>query len=170
MKDLKYILTFFGITFLLVSFSRCGSSQQNKTISFEENPPFIISEISAQDWVAGTKEGGSGTNVHVTFDSLEESLKIENIYFANKILSVRQAGDSSKVFIGSYKTVTKRDIIMDSNPVKEAKNTPIPTFPFELRTNEAVIEYSVDGIAKFFKVSDVVIKPRIAYPATNRTE
>ena len=167
MKYLEYFLTSLAITFLSVGFSNCGSSQQSKTSSFEENPPFNISEIIAQDWVAGTKEGGSGTNVHVTFDSLEESLKIENIYFANKILSVRQTGDTSKVFVGSYKTVSGHDIIMDSNPLKEAKNTPIPVFPFELGTKEAVIEYSVDGIAKFFKVSDVVIKPRIAYPAAN---
>jgi hypothetical protein len=165
---IKHILTFFGITFLLVAFSSCGSSQQKKTSSFEENPPFTISEIFAQDWVAGAKEGGSGTNVHVTFDTLDESLKIENIYFANKMLLVRQVGDSSKVFVGSYKTVSGLDIIMDSNPAKEAKNTPTPDFPFELETNEAVIKYSVDGIAKFFKVSDVVIKPRIAYPAANR--
>jgi hypothetical protein len=165
---IRHILTFFGITFLLVSFSSCGSSQQDKTSSFEENPPFTISEIFAQDWVAGTKEGGSGTNVHITFDTLDESFKIENIYFANKILSVRQAGGNSKVFVGSYKTVSGRDIIMDGNSIKEAKNTPTVAFPFELGAIEAVIKYSVGGIAKYFKVTDVVIKPRIAYPAANR--
>lgn len=168
MIRIKHFLTFFGMTFLLVSFSNCGSSQQSKTISFEENPPFNISEISAQDWVAGVEEGGSGTNVHVTFDSLKENLTIENIYFAKKTLAVRQAGNNSKVFIGSYKSVSGRDIIMDSDPKKEAKNTPTPVFPFELGSNEAVISYSEDGTTKFFKVSDVVIKPRIAYPAANR--
>ena len=168
MIDIKHFLTFFGMTFLLVSFSNCGSSQQSNTISFEENPPFTISEIFAQDWVAGIKEGGSGTNVHVTFDNLNENLKIENIYFAKKILLVRQTGNNSMVFVGSYKTVSERDIIMDSDPIKEAKNTPIPSFPFELGSNEAVIKYSEDGTAKFFKVSDVVIKTKIAYPAVNR--
>ncbi len=168
MIGIKHFLTFFGMTFLLVSFSNCGSSKDTKAIHFESNPPFTISEIFAQDWVAGVKEGGSGTNVHVTIDNLNENLKIENIYFSNKILLVRQAGNNSKVFVGSYKTVPGRDVIMDSNPTKEAKNTPIPVFPFELGSNEAVIKYSVDGTAKFFKVSDVVIKPRIAYPAANR--
>ncbi|MFT5435706.1 MAG: hypothetical protein ACI840_000344 [Ulvibacter sp.] len=168
MIHIKHFLTFFGMTFLLVSFSNCGSSQQSKTISFEENPPFTISEIFAQDWVAGVKEGGSGTNVHVTFDSVNENLKIENIYFAKKIFLVRQAGNNAKVFVGSYKTLPGRDIIMDSDPTKEAKNAPAPAFPFELGSNEAVIKYSVGGTAKFFTVSDVVIKPRIAYPAANR--
>ena len=168
MIRIKHFLTFFGMTFLLVSFSNCGSSQQSKTISFEENPPFNISEIFAQDWVAGVKEGGSGTNVQVTFDTLDENLTIENIYFAKKVLAVRQVGNKSKVFVGSYKTVSGRDIIMDSDPVKEAKNTPTPAFPFDLGSNEAVISYTVDGITKFFKVSDVVIKPKIAYPAANR--
>lgn len=168
MIRIKHFLTFFGMTFLLVSFSNCGSSQSSKSVGFDSNPPFNISEIFAQDWVAGVKEGGSGTNVQVTFDSLNENLKIENIYFAKKVLAVRQAGNNSKVFVGSYKTVPGRDIIMDSDPVKEAKNTPTPAFPFELGSNEAVISYSVNGTTKFFKVSDVVIKPRIAYPAANR--
>jgi hypothetical protein len=156
------------MTFLLVSFSNCGSAKQNKAISFEENPPFTISEIFAQDWVAGVKEGGSGTDVHVTFDNLNENLKIENIYFSDKILLVRQPGNNAKAFVGSYKTVPGRDINMDSNPQKEAKNTPTPVSPFELGNNEAVIKYSMDGAAKYFKVSDIKIKPSIAYPASNR--
>mgnify|MGYP003642996425 CR=1 FL=1 len=165
---MKNIFGLFSLSILFLSVSNCGSSKQNNTISFEENPPFTISEIFAQDWVAGVKEGGSGTNVHVTFDNFDENIKIENIYFAKKILLVRQARDNSKVFVGSYKTTSGRDIIMSSDPEKEAKNIPTPAFPFELGSNEAVIKYSVDGTAKFFKVSDVVKKPRIAYPAANR--
>lgn len=168
MKDIKNILGLFSLSILLLSVSNCGSAKDTKAIRFESNPPFRISEIFAQDWLAGVKEGGSGTNVHVTFDNLNENCKIENIYFANKILIVRQAGNNSKTFLGSYKTVSGRDFIMDSDPTKEAKNIPRPAFPFELDNNEAVIKYSMDGTSKFFKVSDVVIKPRIAYPATNR--
>jgi hypothetical protein len=168
MIRLKHFSAFFSMAFLLVGFTSCGSSQQSKTISFEVNPPFTVSEIFAQDWVAGVVEGGSGTNVHVTFDTLIENLKVERIYFADKILLVKQAGNNSKLFIGSYKTVSGRDMIMDSDPTKEAKNTPAPDFPFELESNEAVIKYNVDGTSKFFKVSDVLIKPKIAYPAAKR--
>jgi hypothetical protein len=168
MKNIKNILGLFSLSILLLSASNCGSSKDTKAIHLESNPPFTISEIFAQDWVAGVKEGGSGTDVHVTFENLNENLKIENIYFSDKIFLVKQAGNNAKVFVGSYKTVPRRDIIMDGDPEKEAKNTPMPVSPFELGSNEAVIKYSVDGAAKFFKVSDVVIKPRIAYPAANR--
>jgi hypothetical protein len=168
MKDIKNIFGLFSLSILLLSVSNCGSSKNTKSIPFENNPPFTVSEIFAQDWVAGIKEGGSGTNVHVTFDNLNENLKIENIYFANKVLLVKQAGNNSNVFVGSHKTASGRDITMDSDPVKEAKNTPAPVFPFELGSSEAVIKYSVNGTSKFFKVSDVVMKPKIAYPAANR--
>ena len=165
---MKNILRLFSLSILFLSVSNCGSSKDTKAIHLESNPPFIISGIFAQDWVAGVKEGGAGTNVHVTFDNLDENIKIENIYFANKILLVRQAGNNSKTFVGSYKTVSGRDFIMDSDPTKEAKNIPTPAFPFELENNEAVIKYSMDGTSKFYKVSDVLIKPTIAYPAANR--
>jgi hypothetical protein len=168
MINIKNIFGLFSLSILLLIASNCASSKDTKGIHFESTPPFTISEIFAQDWVAGVKEGGSGTNVHVTYENLNENLKIENGDFSKKILLVRQVGNDSKVFVGAYKTVPGRDIIMDSDPVNEAKNTPAPAFPFELGSNEAVIKYSVDGTAKFFKVSDVVIKPRIAYPAANR--
>jgi hypothetical protein len=165
---MKIIFGLFSLSILFLSVSNCGSSKDTKAIHLESNPPFIISEIFAQDWVAGVKEGGAGTNVYVTFDNLDENIKIENIYFAKKLLLVRQVGTSPKVFVGSYKTTSGRDFIMDSDPTKEAKNIPTAAFPFVLENNEAVIKYSMDGTSKFFKVSDVVIKPRIAYPAANR--
>jgi len=168
MRNIKNIFAIFLVSILLLSASNCGSSKDVKTIHLESSSPFTISEIFAQDWIAGVKEGGSGTNVHVTFDNLNENLKIEAIYFASKIFLVRQVGSNANAFIGSYTTVPGPDIIMDGNSTKEAKNTPAPAFPFELGSNEAVIKYSVDGTTMFFKVSDVIIKPRVAYPAANR--
>ncbi|MFT4848732.1 MAG: hypothetical protein ACI83B_001267 [Sediminicola sp.] len=168
MKQIKHFLSFVGMTFLLVSFSNCGGSRQDKTNSFEDKPPFTISQIFAQDWVAGVAEGGYGTNVHVICDKLNENLKIETIYFANNILVVRRAVNNPKAFVGSCKTVPGRDIIMDSDVVKEAQNRPKLSFPFELGRNEAVIKYSLEGKAMFFKVSDVLIKPKITYPTVNK--
>ena len=167
MKNLKNIFGLVTLSFIVLSVSNCGSSQNSKSISFEKTPPFSISEIFAQDWVAGVKEGGSGTNINVTFESLNENLSIENIYFSKKVFLVRQAGNNPKTYFGSFKQIAGRDIIMDSNPVNEAKNTPPIPFPFQLEPNEAVISYIENGTTKFYKVSEVTIKPRIAYPAAN---
>ena len=167
MNNLKNIFGLISLSFIFLSASNCGSSQNNKSVSFEVTPPFSISEIFAQDWVAGVKEGGSGTNVNVTFENLNENISIENIYYSKKVFLVRQAGNNSKTYVGFFKQKAGREIIMDSNPVNEAKNTPPIPFPFELEPNEAVISYIENGTTKFYKVSDVTIKPRIAYPKAN---
>ena len=165
---MKNILILFSLSILLVSASNCGSSRGSSAIQLEGNPPFVISEIYAQDWMAGVEEGGSGTNVHITFETLNKNLSIESVYFANKIFLVRQEENNPKVFLGSYKAVSGRNIIMDTNPIKEAKNTPFQALPFELKNHEAVIKYSVDGTVGFFKISNVLLKPKIAYPAAKR--
>ena len=56
---------------------------------------------------------------------------------------------------------------MDSNPEKEAQNTPPNPFPFNLKENEAVIRYKVNEDTKFFKVSEIAQRPTIAYPSAN---
>lgn len=167
MKNLKDLFGLAALSFLMLSISNCGSSQNSKSIRFESTPPFSISEIFAQDWVAGIKEGGFGTDVSITFESLNENLNIENIYFAKKVFMIRQVGSNPNAYMGSHKEQAGRDIIMDSDPANEAKNIPPIPFPFELGPNEAVISYIENGTTKFYKVSNVVIKPRLAYPQAN---
>lgn len=167
MIRIKYFLTFFGMTFLLVSFSNCGSSQAGKAISFENTPPFTISEIYTQDWVAGVQEGGSGTNMHITFNEITEGIQIEQIYFRKKSVAAIQKPNLKSTYMGYFKNEPKRDIVMDENPVKESKNTPPDVFPFDLKVNEAVISYSSNGDSKYFRISNILEKPLIAYPSTN---
>ncbi len=167
MIRVKHFLAFFGMTFLLVSFSNCGSSQQSKSISFEENPPFTISEIFSQDWVAGVKEGGSGTNVSITLSGMSDDVQMEGIYFRKKMINATQRPNAKSTYLGYFKNDSSRDIIMDENPVKESKNTPLGTFPFDLEQNEAVISYVMNGKTKYVRVTDIVEKPMIAYPSTN---
>ena len=167
MKRIKHFLAFFVMTFLLVSFSNCGSSQQSKAISFEENPPFTISEIFSQDWVAGVQEGGSGTNVSITLNGLSNEVQIKEIYFRKKMVNATQRPNVKSAYMGYFKNDLGRDVIMDNDPVKESKNTPLVPFPFDLGQNEAVISYAMNGSTKYVRVSHILEKPMIAYPSTN---
>ena len=167
MKRIKHFLAFFGMTFLLVSFSNCGSSQQSKAISFEENPPFTISEIFSQDWVAGVQEGGSGTNVSITLNGLSNEVQIKEIYFRKKKVNATQRPNVKSAYMGYFKNDLVRDVIMDNDPVKESKNTPSAPFPFDLGQNEAVISYVMNGSTKYVRMSNILEKPMIAYPSTN---
>ena len=160
-------MAFFGVTFLLVSFSNCGSSQQNKTISFEEGTPFTISEIFSQDWVAGVQDGGSGTNVSITLNGMPDDVQIQQIYFRKKMINATQRPNAKSTYMGYFKNDSGRDMIMDIDPVKESKNVPSGSFPFDLAQNEAVISYVMNGKTKYVRVTNILEKPMIAYPSTN---
>lgn len=167
MIRIKYFLTFFGMTFLLVSFSNCGSSQVDKALTLESNPPFTISEISSQKWAAGVQEGGSGTNLRVVFETIQEGVVIEQFYFREAITIAKATSNKPIAYTGFFKNEIKRDIIMDENPVNEAKNTPPEVFPFNLKEGEVVIGYSIEGETKYFRISNIVEKSLIAYPSAN---
>lgn len=167
MKKTIKLFSFILISIVLLSFSNCSNTKESTTLTFEKNPPFSITEIYSQNWIAGVQEGGSGTNVFVTFSSMNESVLIEQFYFRNKVNDVKDISNEYLAFAAYFKGDTSHQIIMDSNPVKESKNTPPVAFPFKLKSNEVVISYLEKGSKKYFKVSEVEEKPTIAYPGLN---
>jgi len=167
MKQIKQLFTLFTLSFLFLSVSNCGSSQGDKPVTFEKNPPFVISDIYSQAWIAGIQGGGSGINVHITLKSVEEGVTLDKIYFRRKSERLTQIIGSPTTFKGFFKSEKNRDVIMNADPVKEAQNTPSEPFPFQLGENEAVIAYTVNESSKFFKVLNIVEKEIIAYPAAN---
>src|SRR5690554_2660964 len=89
MKNFKTILMLLTVPLLLLSFSNCGGAQNNSTLALEQNPPFKIAEAYTQSWVAGTKEGGSGTNIHLVLSEMEDDVVVQNVYFRNQILEAK---------------------------------------------------------------------------------
>ncbi|TXD70314.1 hypothetical protein [Aequorivita lipolytica] len=165
MKTIAIILT---LPILILSFSNCGGATTvGSKMSFEQNPPFKIAEAYYQNWVAGVKEGGSGTNVHITFSEIDPNVVIQNIYFKKQILEAKGNVNEPKQFVGYLKNEQQRDIIMDSDPIKEAQNTPSKTFPFELENNQAVVEYWFSGKKNYYKIINLSQKEMIPYPQAN---
>lgn len=167
MKQLKYLFGLFSLSFLLLSVSNCGSSHNDKTKKLVNNPPFVISEIYSQDWVAGVQGGGSGTNLHINLETIDEGVELQQVFFRRKTEKLTQAGDNPKKCTGFFKNEMNQDVIMDGDPLKESQNKPREPYPFELAKNEAVISYTLNGATGYFKVSDIAEKPMIAYPASN---
>ena len=165
MKTITIIMT---LPILLFGILNCGGLQNtNNMKEFVQNPPFKISEAYYQNWVAGVEEGGSGTNVHINFSELDSNVVIQNIYFKNQILEAKGNVNEPLQFVGYLKNEAKTDIIMDSDPMKEAQNTPSKIFPFELEANEAVLEYWFSGKKNYYKVSNLSQKNMIPYPQSN---
>jgi hypothetical protein len=168
MKNLKIIFALITLPMVLLSFSNCGSAQDSSNKkAFNQNPPFKISEAYYQNWVAGVKEGGSGTNIYITFSEKNTDAVIQNIYFRNQILEAKGNINEPNQFVGYLKNDAQRDIVMDADPIKEAKNNPPKVFPFQLENNQAVIEYWFEGKKNYFKVSNITEKEMIPYPQAN---
>ena len=165
---MKSSFLFLTVLILSLGFDGCGSAYtSNEKIIFMENPPFVIAESYYQDWVAGTKEGGSGANVNIIFTSIQPEVTIENIYFRNQILKLQPSKDTPSKYIGYLRNKSGNDFIMDSDPIKEAQNTPNDAFPINLEKNEAVISYNFQGKKEYFKLTNLSEKKRIAYPQSN---
>ncbi len=166
MKRLKFITSVLGLFFIMILFLNCNSSKtSNSSTSFTQNPPFTMAEAYSQKWMAGVQGGGSGTNIYLNIENLEPGTLINEIYFRKKITKANPTSENQ--YIGYFKTNENNDVIMDSDPKKEAKDTPPKPFPFKLEENEAVISYIFKGKEYYFKVSNIKEKEILAYPQSN---
>lgn len=168
MKNIKTILLLLTVPLVLLSFSNCGGAQNNNgKMTLEQNPPFKISDAYYQNWVAGVKEGGSGTNVHLAFSEMDPDVVIQNIYFRNHKLEAKGNRNEPKHFIGYLKNEAQRDLIMNADPMKEAQNTPSKAIPFQLGDNQVVVEYWFGGRKNYYKIENLTEKEMIPYPQAN---
>ena len=166
MRPFRNIIALCTVSLVLFSFSNCGSNQAS-SYKLTQDPPFTIADVFYQDWVAGVQDGGSGTNVHITFKDFTKDVRIDSIYFRNKTAKAKNTPQAKEHYIGYFKDKTNRDIVMDSDPKKEATNTPPEPFPFKLADNEAVVSYVQKGNTAYFKITDIRKKEMLAYPQSN---
>ena len=150
----------------MVLFANCGGSKSGNTdFKLEQDPPFSVKDAYYQDWVAGIKEGGSGTNVYLALENFTDKVVIEKIYFRKMITKAQISPQIRNQYVGYFKNDDK-DMVMDIDPVKEAVNTPREPFPFNLEHNEAVIAYRYMDVLKYTLVRDMRREEMIAYPST----
>jgi len=169
MKYLKINLIVFSFFGLMAGVSNCeGSKSRKSEILLVQNPPFTIGNVYSQDWIAGTKGGGSGTNLFITFAEFSENIVVQDFFFKNKRVKAQVSPQNRNEYIGYYKNKINNDVIMDIDSVKESQNIPPDKIPFQLNEHEAVISYLYQGTVHYYKIVDIEEKPLIAYPMTNR--
>jgi hypothetical protein len=168
MKQFKMSLGLIGISIILFSFSGCGNAKLSDTQStFVENPPFTLGDVFYQDWVAGIKDGGSGTHVHITFASYTEDVVVKDIYFRDKLVKAQNSPQYRNQYIGYFMNNQNQDMIMNADAIKEAQNTPPKKSPFTLNDSDAVVSYVHKGSVQYYKISNMKQKPMLAYPQSN---
>lgn len=152
-------------TVLVVLSGSCGGGKNDvTTYKIEQAPPFTLEDAYFQDWVAGTKDGGSGTNVYMNFRSLQKAVEPQEMYFRSMIAKVQNITPDNNLYVANFRNGMVPDRIMDINPTKEAQNTPPRPFPFNLSEDEAVLSYLHKGVLKYAKISKLRREAFIAYP------
>lgn len=159
---------FFGMLFVCFLFSACGGAKTDEgQYTIDKNSPFIVGDVYYQAWVSGVKEGGSGINIYITFQTFQKGVVVEDIYFRGKITKAQKPSKIQNKYTGYFKTGKPRDVIMDSDPLKEAQNIPSLPFPFELKDDEVVISYLYNDRMKYARFSDIREEEMLAYPQSN---
>lgn len=173
MSFVKSFIISFSLLFVMISFSNCSSTKeinnQENNIAmqdFQKNTSFTLGETSFKHWVAGVKGGGSGVTLLILMEKNKNNIKLDSVYFRG----MQSALESIKSgYVASFKTEAnqKKEVIMSSTKNAEYGNE-IPDqkdIPFQLKDNECVISYTEDNTAKYFKIENIIEKPRDLYPS-----
>lgn len=150
---------------LIALFGMASCAGFNNVYVLEEEPHFTLDNVFYQKWVAGVKKGGSGINLHFTATTYSGDVRFMHAYFRLRKQAINQNEATPDVYMVNFRDEELKDRIMDADSNKEATNTP-DEFPFELKDNEAVLSYLMDGELKFYKVGPIAEKPMLAYPGT----
>lgn len=156
------------ITATLVAFSTVQKTEQKA--KFELCFPQKIKEVYYKKWVGGIKGAGGGINFYLEFKKpLSAKIQLQKIYFQKKEGKIQLR--SKNVYVAYFRIKpSKEDEIIENNTqnvntTKPQNPEPIaPKFRFDLKENEAVLEYLENHKTKFFKIKNIKEMPMIPYP------
>ncbi|MFV5687411.1 hypothetical protein ACM55M_02155 [Flavobacterium sp. ZT3R25] len=130
--------------------------------------PQEIKSVYFQKWIGGEK--GSGIDFYIEFKkSLSKEIKLEKIIFRNLETNLKEL--SKNTFVAHfYQKNINQDLILDSDSKKEYGNKApiIIKSKFDLKPNEALLEYTKNNKTLFFKIMNAKENPTIAYPSINK--
>ncbi|MDI5898136.1 hypothetical protein [Flavobacterium yafengii] len=144
-----------GLLFITaISLTFCAMKQELQT----EFPQEIQSAFY-QKMKDGIDSGG--THFYIEFKKpFAANIKLKKIYFHNQESSVEEI--TKNTFVAHFYQINKKeDLILDIDPAKEYGNKApvIQKSKFDLKRNEAVLEYKKDNKTQFFKITNLIEKP-----------
>ncbi len=162
MKKLTTLFSLFGLLVLTLSMSECA----NKT--FTKSPPFTVGEITAQKWMAGVAQGGSGINIIVPITNLEAGVDIDSIYYMGHKVGLNTKPGDETLFVGHIYFKPKADMNMSDQDQGEYAN-PVPELgnntKFKLKDDQVVIEYLFNQKYYWTKLNGVKKLEQQNYPS-----
>jgi hypothetical protein len=151
------------IFFLFIGISLSFCAQKPR---IQAKFPQELASVYYQKWVGGVRGSGGGIHFHIEFKKpLSSDIQLEKVYFQN--LEAKMERQSQTVFVANFvKKYNNPDLILEDDSNKEYGNkAPVIEKPkFNLKPNEAMLEYRKKNKILFFKIKNIKEKPMIAYP------
>ncbi|PCJ97679.1 MAG: hypothetical protein COA50_04365 [Flavobacteriaceae bacterium] len=160
-------VTYIGIVIAMI-FSGCVSQKKLQT-----ETPFVLGAVTGQKWIGGMEQSGTGYELAIPVSNMSiQKVDLLEVYFRGKVTRVIIEENENVIMAVAKYYSAKPDIIMHADPKQEVGNQP-PTldkkgakaFPFDLKTNEAILSYLEKDKLKYVKITQVKEKAPKIYPA-----
>lgn len=129
-----------------------------KTKSLEYSAPFEIVEKSYFYWVGG-KQGTQGTSIRIEGVTTSLNISFSKLFFQNREYDiVPQFTSRGFIIEGNFSEFRDNQLVMDKDPAAEYGNqadNATNEFPFDLKEDEAILLYSVNGREGYHKITDL---------------
>ena len=161
MKVIKLV----SITIIIVNLSLCRS------INIEKEPPFQLEKSAYNNWVGG-QPGVKGIQLVIALRE-NSTIAFDSVFFQKRATKIEiNIVDEKMLLIGHFNTSNRlnSDLVLDINITKEIKNSvpEIKKFPFELKDNEAIISYKLDGKTNYFKIKNIEKSTPVFFPRATK--
>jgi len=162
MKRLKQIFGLLILMVIMASFSQCAS-----TYKLQKKAPTSLGEAYFEQWVSGMAQGPSGINIFINVN--DDKIQLDSVYFRGKAAKLDADKSNKQLYIGRFvsKSTEIRDNIMHNEGKEEYGNQApeIPKkIPFELKANECIVSYRLNGKTLYYKIPDLKQKESKDHP------
>ncbi|GAB2762719.1 hypothetical protein [Salinimicrobium soli] len=165
---MKKLLKIFAFLLLLLSFTYCANGRK-----LQEEPPIDIKQAYYSTWTGGVKGAASGITFIIPTEG-DGKVVLDSVYFRGRKAALQKEPTDSTLYIAQFKIPSRENyrdkVIMHADPKEEYGNpTPeiLPDIPFELKPDEAVVRYTDNGRAKYFKIKGIKKKDSTEVPIKN---
>lgn len=169
MMSIYKLLTVLGLSASALLVTRCGSAPAitNQDTIVLSQPAFAQSPAYFNTYAAGAPGGGSGIEFYLEINELPAGVVLEKVYFRESVGNLKRGSGN---YVARFRTDQGKDqdLIMSSDPVEEAVNTPprvAESFPFPITKNEAGLQYKENGVLKYAKITSIKERENVAYPS-----
>lgn len=151
---MKTFINYFLGMFAVVSLSSCANGKK-----LQEEAPVAFQSAYYTIHLAQDDSDAYRMNLFIpTEGSVREGVQLDSVYFRSRKAELVNAGDHPGQFVAYFEMPGKdKDFVMDIDPKKEYGNT-VPVLekiPFDLRSDEAVIVYRMNGQAAYYKLEGI---------------